>query len=118
MREIDPGHCYALSVLDGPGEYVLTFVKRDGDGYPFNRGEHPGTNCQEVLRALIARVRYLDDQIPAPENARILAGLRDVLLAFEERAAKRHGRALHNLGHAIEREPTCTHCGHIQCEGH
>jgi hypothetical protein len=30
MRVIDPGHVYGLSQLDGLGEEVLTFVKREG----------------------------------------------------------------------------------------
>jgi hypothetical protein len=32
MKVIDAGHKYALAHLDGPGEEVLTFVKREGPG--------------------------------------------------------------------------------------
>jgi hypothetical protein len=53
VRTLDPGHRYALANLDGDGEDMLTFVKREGMLYPGNVGSHAGTTMQEVLRALI-----------------------------------------------------------------
>jgi hypothetical protein len=44
MRIIDPGHDYILSVYDGEGEQRLTFMKREGPGFPGNIGHYPGTN--------------------------------------------------------------------------
>ena len=121
MRCLDPGHSYALATYDadqGIENGILVFMKREGEGYPFNVGHHPGTNCQEVIRALIDRVKYLNRQVPAVENAVIVAGLRSALAAFELRAARRHGRELPAFNTPIEDEPVCVRCGHIWCGGH
>lgn len=117
MIEIDPGHRYALDTLDADFAIVLDFVKRIGDKYPGNTGEpRPGTNCQEVTRALIARVNYLDHQDPDPANDLIRFGYRIALYGFEERAARRHGRIWETVPLAIiESLPVCSLCGHIQC---
>ena len=66
MKVLDPGHDYALNVLDGLlGEFErLTFVKRDNppEKYPGNNSAHPGTTIQEVCRVLIERLRYVNGQ--------------------------------------------------------
>lgn len=128
MKVIDPGHLYELDMLDVnptefPWQQTLQFVKRIGPGYPGNEGKpEAGTNCQEVIRVLIDRVKYLNGQIPSEYNDNILFGLRYALNAFEARAAERHGRNW-NVTRAkyaeqhIEHWPTCPHCGHIDCEG-
>jgi hypothetical protein len=115
MKVVDPGHSYLLDSYDGGDPQALRFMKRIGENYPHNVAPpYPGTNCQEVLRALIDRVEYLDWQIPHPQNEVILGGLRDALTAFEVRAAERHGREL-ILVTTIEHEPSCPACGHINC---
>lgn len=126
MKVIDPGHVYDLDWFDGDppiktrsGYQVwneLVFMKREGDKYPGNVGHHPGTNIQEVLRALIDRVKYLDKQIPHDENTKIIMNLRSALWSLECRAAERHGRKKPRYID-IELEPTCTICGHVGCEG-
>lgn len=117
MRVIDPGHKYALTRLDGHGEELLTFVKREGQGYPGNVGHHPGTNIQEVVRTLIDRLKYVDKQIPHWRNSAAISHLRECLVHLEFRAAERHGResTLWESGLSIEDEPTCSRCGHIRC---
>lgn len=123
MKEVDLGHEYLLDSYDGGKPIRLVFVKREGEGYPFNVGHHPGTNCQEVIRALIARVKYLQQQVPCEENERVIADLRSCLWAFEQRAAKRHGRASvlpwqeQYQSVPVEEQPTCANCGHIGCAG-
>lgn len=117
MKVIDPGHEYELDSYDGGEPVRLVFVKREGEGYPFNVGHHPGTNCQEVIRALIDRVQYLQRQIPCDENPVVVNRLRDALWQFEQRAAERHGRLLPSFEAAIEKQPTCAGCGHIGCDG-
>ena len=102
MRVIDPGHEYMLECLDGNDYVHLKFVKREGDGYPGNVGSHSGTNIQEVLRALIDRVKYLDNQIPCENNKWILSHLRKSLQELEDRAALRHGRE-QNRGYNLYR---------------
>ncbi len=124
MRILDPGHRYWLDVLDIEGDEqngteMLSFVKRKGERYPGNLSCYPGTNCQEVIRALIDRVKHLDSQAADPHNQPILQHLREALWLFESRAAKRYGRVLPRLAafDAIEDEPTCTGCAHIRCDG-
>jgi hypothetical protein len=117
MRVIDPGHQYALQHLDGDGEELLTFVKREGLRYPGNIGHHAGTNIQETLRALIDRVGYLDSQIPHVANGVVIAHFRAALIALEWRAAERHGRPSTSPVPYPELLPTCSDCGHIECRG-
>jgi hypothetical protein len=117
MRVIDPGHKYALSHLDGVGEEILTFVKREGVGYPGNVGHYEGTNLQEMIRVGIHRMKYLDNQIHDTTNNDGIEAARDWLWALELRAARRHGRTLEpNLYETIEHHPVCSHCGHVGCE--
>lgn len=87
-----------------------------------NTGDpHPGTNCQELIRILIDRTRYLNAQIPHENNKAIMHHLRAALWLFEDRVAERHGFASHDFDFTtedIELEPTCKTCGHIICKGH
>lgn len=119
MKVLDPGHVYVIAEYDGGGTQNLRFMKREGPGYPYNEGSHPGTNCQEILRVLIDRVKYLQRQVPCAENEIILGSLRSVLIAFESRAARRHGRELMlPFNQSIEDVKSCPRCGHINCDGH
>jgi hypothetical protein len=125
VRILDPGHIYMLDMLDIESDArhsteMLMFVKREGPRYPGNRSHFPGTNCQEVLRALIDRVKFLDGQVPDPRNQPILRHLREALWLFESRAAQRYGRAFPPLDDfdPIEEEPACSGCAHIRCSGH
>ena len=124
MKTIDPGHIYALDMLDiavdePQSTEMLVFVKREGARYPGNVSPHPGTNCQEVMRALIDRVKFLNRQAPDPRNQPVIQHLREALWLFESRAAERYGRALPPLEcfAAIEEEPICPGCAHIRCGG-
>lgn len=117
MIVLDPGHTYQPDEFDGEtAENVIIFMKREGAKYPNNIGHHAGTNCQEIIRILIDRVKYLDKQISHPQNAQILRGLRRALFGFELRAAERHGRELTHPLAPIEDILACKICGHIQCE--
>lgn len=136
MKVTEPGHVYQLAFLDGApsahwgtvSDDTLTFVKRVGPRFPGNdqigNGDaHPGTTMQEVLRALIDRVHYLDAQEPHPRNQDVIASLRRAIYDLELRAAQRHGRlsAFYQLvmayGPEIEHMGTCPKCLHIGCEG-
>ena len=124
MKTLDPGHTYWLDMLDTEsdtrqGTEILRFVKRQGPRYPGNRSRYPGTNCQEVIRALIDRVKHLDSQVADPHNEPIIRHLRQALWLFESRAAQRYGRVLPPLEQfdGIEQEPTCSGCAHIRCGG-
>ena len=122
MKVLDPGHKYQLNPLDGDNIQFLTFVKREGEKFPGNKGHYSGTTLQEVFRACIERVNYVNNQIPDERNDAIIIYLRDAILLLEERAAERHGRRLSNtmLGGKvpIELRPTCVFCGHLECGDH
>lgn len=118
MEVIDPGHRYKLRSLDGEADCNLIFVKREGAGYPGNAGSHPGTTCQEVLRALVNRLDYLNNQIPCWQNRLARSCCLIALWLFEHRHAKRRGRRLTVGFWNILSQPVCGYCGHIQCREH
>jgi hypothetical protein len=107
MKALDKGHLYEISSYDGYLRQEIRFMKREGVGYPGNFGKYAGTNCQELLRVLIDRIQYLDNQIECKENKKIIKKLSKSLLLLETRALKRHGN--------IDKLQTCTTCGHIAC---
>lgn len=117
MRVIDPGHKYALRHLDGPGEEIVTYVKREGKNYPGNVGSHPGTTLQDEWRAQIHRLWYLDNQKHCHENWACISNLRENIIQLELRAAVRHGRPDPIFTRQVELMPFCHDCGHIGCEG-
>lgn len=117
MRVIDPGHKFALASLDGGEEIILTHVKREGAKYPGNVGHYPGTTTQEICRAEISRIQYVDTQRPCDENKIIVEYFRQVIRALEYRAAREHNRKLKPTSVEIENDPICAVCGHIQCVG-
>lgn len=64
-------------------------------------GQH-GTSNQEVLRVLIDRVKFLDEQLPHKVNDEILYHLRQALLMIHE---VRHVQRLVEKGCEIENIP-------------
>jgi hypothetical protein len=120
MKIIDPGHFYFLKVLDKvPGDpdcEPLIFVKRFGPKFPGNTCGYRGTTMQNVLRALCDRIRYLQNQVWAPENVVILFAFRLALWLLEFRAARRHGRSYFRSLDFAEKAPMCDHCGHTNCQ--
>jgi len=116
MKILDAGHEYELDCLDGDLKQIIVFVKREGQKFPFNIGKHAGTNCQEVLRALIDRTEYLQKQQPCAETECIISSLKTALLLFELRAAREHGMSL-KLRHTEELMwGFCAKCGHLTCK--
>ena len=97
MKVLDVGHVYELRHLDGRGRSILCFVNREPGR------EHEGTLNQEVLRALIDRVQYLDSQTPWDGNAKIVQHLRMALALHEARAIERKAQLL-------KIEPECIAC--------
>ena len=119
MKILDAGHTYELTVYDSDDDdkSVLRFLKREGDNFPFNSGFYPGTNCQEVLRALIDRSEYLQKQKPCAETESIIALLKTALMLFETRAARIHeiDLSLTDLNQCV-RMVACSNCGHVVCD--
>lgn len=86
MKILQPwGHRYELNHLDGPNKTILQFVQRQPHHEP-----KEGVQCQEVLRALIHRVKWLDGELPWEGNPAIIQNLRHALALFEVRALLRH----------------------------
>lgn len=85
MKIIKPGHFYELAHLDGELTTSLQFVQRK----PFHSPKE-GTTNQEVVRALIDRVKVLEAETPWEGNSQILFHLRMVIALHEGRAVQRH----------------------------
>lgn len=86
MKVILAGHYYQLGQLDIDSwtyEQFLQFVDR-GHGR-----DTPGTTNQEVLRVLINRVNFLNEELPDEVNEKILYHLRMALTLHETRALLR-----------------------------
>src|ERR1700674_5594086 len=85
MKIIEPGHIYELNSLDGERREVETirFVNREPGT------EHPGTQTQEVLRALIDRTMHCDNCLRWAGNDKIIYHLRMALALHEARAIER-----------------------------
>lgn len=125
MKILDPGHYYSLDRLDfdeTEDPVLLRFVKRVGDKFPGNEAPpYDGTTTQEVLRALIDRTKYVDEQIHFLANEHVLSHLRWALTWLEHRAAIARDDVViaesmwNHLDH-IETLPTCAQCGHVLCE--
>lgn len=135
MRVIEPGHAYALDAYDGDANMVprhLRFTKRVGLGN--EPSAVPGTNCQEVLRVLIDRVKYRNGQEADSRNATIVNYLRGALWELELRHADRYRRLEAVIARGkefslnttsggdrplcVEMIPACSRCGYVFCEEH
>ncbi len=120
MKVLDEGHNYLLNNLDGlQSQQILTFVKRcdleNTKKFPGNFNSYPGTTLQNVIRALLNRMRYLQNQIYAPENSLIIFFLKSSLWLLEFRAARRHKRNYFKSLKFAEFSPMCPKCGHTNC---
>lgn len=112
MRVIDPGHHYMLNVLDGEKPIFLRFVKRVGPKFPGNDSAYSGTTMQEVIRVLIDRLEYVDNQSPHIYNKFVLGLMRSCIWWLEKRAFERHNITFNLTSSHIEKLPTNKH-GHL-----
>lgn len=120
MKVLDPGHTYELFQLDTLNNVlnVLVFVKREGEKYPGNVGHHPGTIIQDVLRCLINRLKYVDNQKHHIYNDMAIDHLRRAFELLEIRAAHEQGRSkIVANDQPVELMEFCHTCGHIGCTG-
>jgi hypothetical protein len=86
MIVIEAGHIYRLNWLDGEDQGTaseLIFVNRE------EGTKHPGTQTQEVLRALIDRTQHCDRCLRWDGNDKIIYHLRMALALHESRAIER-----------------------------
>jgi hypothetical protein len=85
MKALYPGHRYELDHLDGSAKTTLQFVQRKPLHAPIE-----GVTNQEVLRAVIDRVKVLNAEVPWSGNEQIIYHLRMVIALHEMRALLRH----------------------------
>ena len=85
MKVLIPGHKYVLSNIkpdDGDRDInTLKFYNEKGK----DRYEAIGTSNQEVIRVLIDRVKYLENELDHPFNKDIIHHLRMALSLHEAR---------------------------------
>lgn len=118
MTVVDPGHVYTLDPLDGDATQRLVFVKREGFKYPGNVGAHSGTTTQEVLRAVVNRLTYVNNQLPCAETESACGLVEAAILLLELRAARLHNRNLDRpLDDVVDGSGKCPRCGHVGCDG-
>jgi len=94
MKIIEPGHIYELDWLGEPNVLQKKLYMGLGAAkrlYFVNREDkpHPGTQTQEVLRALIDRTMHCDNCLRWPGNDGIIYHLRMALVLHEIRALGR-----------------------------
>lgn len=115
MKIIEPGHIYQLNTLDEcqkegappPEPNILKFVNREPGT------EHPGTQTQEVLRALIDRTMHCDNCMRWPGNDLIIYHLRMALVFHEARALERKAEK----GYYAPEQMATGHDGHFELTG-
>lgn len=121
MKEYVSGHVYYVDELSSEekgciarNNQKISFVCRFGDKYPGNllKNKSNGTNCQELIRVLIARLFYLQNQKFCIENVICVWLLRVVLWLFEFRAMRKKGKFKVIMLNHIEQKET-KHDGHI-----
>lgn len=72
---------------------------------------------QEVLRALIDRARYVNNQIYSDRTDNAIRLMEAAVWELEARAAERHGRlADFSISQAVRAEGKCGKCGHVGCK--
>ena len=100
MKVQEPGHAYLLDQIGTDDKWPLLFLKRSGDLIK-HETEHQGTICQEVMRVLIDRLKYLNHLIPCPETNDALFHMRTALYLMECRAYRRKQQDVNrkDLGH-------------------
>ncbi len=102
VRVVEPGHVYELAHLGSGGVETLTFCRRNSAAIT-HAGEHPGTNTQEVIRALVDRTVFLNHVLPCAETEDAVEYLRMALGCYEARALRRKRQALNKeAGHHAE----------------
>lgn len=82
MRVLEPGHTYSLDGLKQDGHQTLKFYQDPKHNYGKSQ---QGCSNQEVLRCLIDRVLFLDEQCPHKMNDEIVEHLRRALVLHEMR---------------------------------
>lgn len=98
MNAVVPGHLYNLENAD-PGEagsptvQTLAFIRKESVDGVFKTVAN-GTTNEEVLRALIDRLQFLQAKATCRENALAITKLEEALMWLERRTADRKARGV------------------------
>lgn len=95
MEIIDPGHRYELDNMDG-GTTLLQFIKKAPvePGSAILETVMNGTTNEEVVAALVDRMRFLDENLPCDENKAIITALEEVQVLIAQRKLNRTDRGV------------------------
>lgn len=119
FKILDNGHKYELNSLDGNNIQLIQFVKRfdpnNPNKFPGNTNSYSGTTLQMVLRVLIDRVKYLQNQIFCFENVFLIKTLQIAIWLLEFRAARRHSKIFFKSLNFASNSNICVKCGHTIC---
>jgi hypothetical protein len=121
MEITDPGHSYRLRLYwpDGGTSYTtlpIHFIKKEGEKFPGNVGSYSGTLTQEVLRALIDRLLYVNNQKHSRYTSLAIAALRMAFYELEQRVRDERDQPVLDVDiDFIEHYAACNVCGHIIC---
>lgn len=96
MKIITTGHQYQLASFEGSLPQTLQFIEKVpvSDGSKELRTVHDGTTNEEVLKALIDRLQYLNGKFPCRENAIVITKLEESLMWLNKRTADRQVRSV------------------------
>ena len=93
MRIVDEGYEYGLDSLEGTEQQALRFKKTKEVG-----GElitlHDGTSNEEVIKALINRLHFLNEWMYDSFNSEALIHLENALAALHARQGDRKARGV------------------------
>jgi len=100
MRKIDKGHKYELKNLHEPHQ-ILTFIKKTPvAGSDKLEVVYDGTTNEEVLKALIDRMEYLNSVLSSREDQHVITLLKKALMWLEKRNHDRKTRKVRGTNKA------------------
>ena len=90
------GHINELKNFETDGSQTITFVKKGpaSEGSTEMITEIPGTTNEEVLKALINRMQYLNTKFYSRENSIVITRLEEALMWLGKRTADRIERGV------------------------
>lgn len=110
IKVVEKGHVYHVESKQQTFSQKIIFFKDLPQGDPSN---HDGILCQDLLRVLLDRINELNAQVPCVENVAIINNLREALILFETRAARRSlEKAYAKTGMHVEQLPVREN-GHV-----
>lgn len=101
MHELLTGHIYEMAVIHAGADGKDVVRKDYAQKIEFMKKEDgkivmQGTTNEEVLRMMIARMKYLQDKLPCIENAIVINRLEESLLWLNVRTKKRVEQGVEN----------------------